>query len=144
MAVGAILCRTYARSRVRKMRIESLAAVTFGRKCLLLRVDPLAICILRADHDRARRSDHGHVISFDRAIDPEHEDIIAYDLRIVGREVPVRDAFELILRDALVSFHGQMTSETTRRPGGVTNLAIHRGVIVREFYPSLFRREVVS
>ena len=53
MAVGAVLRCADAAGRVREMRIERLAAVTFGGNCLLLRINPFAIRILRADHDRA-------------------------------------------------------------------------------------------
>ena len=67
-----------------------------------------------------------------RSVDPEHEHVVAHDLRIVGRVVPIGDAFEFILRHTLVRFHREMAAETTRRPRGVTDLAIHRAVAVRE------------
>ena len=132
MAVGAILGRADAAGGVRKMRIERLAAVAFGGNGLLLRINPFAIRVLRADHDRARRTNHRHAVLLYRAVDAEHENVVAHDLRIVGREIAIGDAFEFIQRHALVRFHRQMTAETTGRPGGVTDLAIHRAVIVRE------------
>ena len=132
MAVGAVLGRADAARGVREMRIERLAAVAFRRNRLLLRVNPFAIRILRADHDRARRADHCHAIFLHRPVDAEHENVVAHDLRIVGGEIAVGHAFEFVLRHALVRFHRQMTTETTRRPRGVTDLAIHRAVIVRE------------
>ena len=139
MAIGAILGRADTRGRMREMRIKRLAAVTFGRKCLLLRINPFAVLILRADHDRARRAYHRHPLFLHGAVDAEHEDVVAYDLWIVGCEISVGDAFEFILRYALVRFHRQMTAETARRPRCVTDLAIHRRVVVREFDAPFFR-----
>ena len=140
MAVLAILRRPDAARGVREMRIESLAAVAFRGKRLLLRINPLAIGILRADHDRARGTNHRHAILFHRAVEPEHENVVAHDLRIVGRKIAIGHAFEFVLRDALVRFHRQVTTETTRRPRGVTDLAIHRAVVVRETLAAVFRR----
>src|SRR5437762_686846 len=137
MAIGAILGRADTRGRMREMRIKRLAAVTFGRKCLLLRINPFAVLILGADHDRARRAYHRHPVFLYGAVDAEHEDVVAYDLWIVGCEISVGDAFEFILRYALVRFHRQMTAETARRPRCMTNLAIHRAVIVRERHAPL-------
>ena len=132
MAVGAILGRADAAGGVREMRIEGLAAVAFGRKRLLLRINPFAIRILRADHDRARGTNHRHPILLHGAVDPEHENVVAHDLRIVGGEIAIGHAFEFVLRHALIRFHRQMTTETACRPRGVTDLAIHRAVVVRE------------
>src|SRR5713226_6420213 len=116
MAVGAILGRSNAAGGVREMWIERLTAVSFRRKSLLLRINPFPIRILRADHDRARRANHRHSVFLHRAVDPEHEDVIAYHLRIVSREISVGDAFEFVLGYALVRFHRQMAAETTCRP----------------------------
>ena len=96
MAVGAILRRADAARGVREMRIERLAAVAFGADGLLLRVNPFAIRVLRADDHRARRTDHRHPVLLHRAVDAEHEDVVAHDLRIVGGEVAVDHAFELV------------------------------------------------
>src|SRR6202011_3082769 len=46
MAVGTILGRADAARRVGEVRIERLTAVTFRRKSLLLRIDPLTIRVL--------------------------------------------------------------------------------------------------
>ena len=132
MAVGAILRRADAAGGVREMRIERLAAVAFRGNGLLLRINPFAIGVLRTDHDRARGTEHRHAILLHRAVDAEHENVVAHDLRIVGGEVAVGHAFEFVLRHALVRLHRQMTAETARRPRGVTDLAIHRAVVVRE------------
>src|ERR1700730_12523572 len=116
MAVGAILRRADARSRVREVRVECLAAIAFSRKCLLLRINPFAVRVLRTDDDRARGADHGHAVLLYRAVDAEHEDVVAHHLWVVGSEVSIGHAFEFILRDALVGFHRQVTTETTRGP----------------------------
>src|SRR5438552_8877169 len=119
MAVGAIFCRADAARGVREMRIKRLPTVTFSGKSLLLRVNPLAIGILRADHDRARRADDRHAVFLHRPVNPEHEDVVAHDLWIVGREIAIGYTFKLILRDAMVRFHLQMESEAARCTGGV-------------------------
>ena len=116
MAIGAALGCADAARGVREMRIERLAAVTFRGNGLLLRINPFAIRILRADHDRARRADHRQSILFHRAVDAEHENVVAHDLRIVGGEIAVGDAFKFVLRRPLVRVHRQMATETTRRP----------------------------
>jgi len=140
MAVLAVLRRPDAARGVREMRIESLAAVAFPGNGLLLRIDPLAIGILRADHDRARGTDHRHAILFHRTIEPEHENVVPHDLRIVGGVISIGHAFEFILRYPLIRFHRQVTAETTRCPRGVTDLTIHRAIVVRETLATIFRR----
>ena len=126
MAVSTIFCRADAARGVREMRIERLTAVTFRRKRLLLRINPLAVSVLRTDHDRARRTNHRHPIFLYRGVDSEHENVVAHDLRIVSREISIGDAFEFILRHVLIGFHRQMATETARRPRRVADLAIHR------------------
>ena len=49
---------------VREVRIEGLAAVAFRANGLLLRINPLAIRVLRTDDHRARRADHRHAGCF--------------------------------------------------------------------------------
>src|SRR5204863_7944346 len=51
----------------------------------------------------------------------------------------VRRGLESILRRTLVCLHRQMTTETARRPRGVTDLAIHRRIIMRETCAALLR-----
>ena len=139
MAVGAILRRPDTAGGVREMGIEGLPAVTFRGEGLRLGVNPFPILILRADHDRAGRTQHRHAVFLHRAVDPEHENIVAHYLRIVGGEVPVHRALELVLRHALVRLHREMAAETAGGPRGVADLAIHRAVVVREFHPALAR-----
>src|SRR6267143_4516078 len=122
MAVGAILGCAEAGCRVREMRVERLTAVTFGGKSLLLRINPFAVRVLRANDNRARRTNDRHPVFLHRAVNAEHENIVAHDLWIVGRVIPIGDAFEFVLWHTLVRFHRQMTTETTRCPRRVTDL----------------------
>ena len=133
MAVGAILGRADAAGRVREMRIERLAAVTFGGKCLLLRVNPFAIRVLRTDHDRARRTNHRHAIFLHRAVDAEHENVVAHDLRIVGREIPVGDAFEFILRQRVDSLSSADDNRNNSWPTRCDRSGNPSRIVVREF-----------
>ncbi len=142
MAIGAILRRPDAAGGVREMRVEGLAAVAFGGDGLRLRVDPFAVLVLRTDHDRAGGTDHGHAVLLHRAVDPEHEDVVAHHLRIVGGEVAIHHAFVFVQRHALVRLHRQMATEAARRPRGVADLAIHRAVVVREMDASARRRAI--
>ncbi len=101
---------------MREMRIECLATVAFGAHGLLLRIDPLTICVLRTDDHRARRTQHGQTMVLHHAVNSQLENIIAHDLRIVGRVVACRLALEFVERHALVCPHRQMTTEAARRP----------------------------
>ena len=116
MAVGAILCRADAAGGVREMRIEGLATVTFRREGLLLRVNPLAVRVLRTDHDCAGGAQDSHSVFLHRSVDSEHKHVVAHNLRIVGGEVPIANAFELILCDSLVRLHRKVAAETARGP----------------------------
>ena len=78
------------------MRVECLAAVSVAAHGLLLRIDPVAILRLRTDDDGARRANHREPVLFYRAINAEHEDIIAHDLRVVGGEIAINRALEFV------------------------------------------------
>src|SRR6266478_1513326 len=121
--MSAVLCGANAAGRVRKMRIERLAAVTLRGDRLLLGINPFAIGILRTDDDRARRTNHREPIALHRSVNTELKDIIADDLRIVGGEVARGGPFILVERRALICLHRQMTAETTRGPRGMADLA---------------------
>src|SRR5207247_9206923 len=118
-----IFCGADAAGRVRKMRIERLAAVTLRGDRLLLGINPLAIGILRTDDDRARRTDHREPIALHRSVNPELKDIIADDLGIIGGEVARGDSFKLVERRALICLHWQMAAEATGGPRGMADLA---------------------
>ena len=96
MAVSTVLRCANAARRVWEMRVERLTAVTLSRNGLLLRINPFAIRILRADHDRAGRSNHRHPISLHCAVFAEHENVVTHDLRIVSREVSISYTLEFI------------------------------------------------
>ena len=116
MAIRAILRRANTACRVRKVRVKSLAAVAFGTHRLLLRIDPVAVLVLRTDNNRTRRPDDGEPVLFNGAVDAKHEYIVAHDLRIVSRKIAVNDSFELIQRHPLIRLHREMTAKTARRP----------------------------
>ena len=123
MAIGAVLGGADAAGRVRKMRIERLAAVAFSGDGLLLRVNPFAIRVLRANDDGARRTNHREPIALHRSVDAELEDVVTDDLGIIRREVARGDPFILVERRALIRLHGQMTAEATGGPRGMADLA---------------------
>ena len=50
VTIRAVFRRAFAARSVREVRVERLAAVTLGAHRLLLRIDPLAIAILRTDN----------------------------------------------------------------------------------------------
>src|SRR4051794_1450018 len=111
MAIGAVLGCSDTAGGVWKVGVERLAAVSFGRKRLLLRIDPFPVRILRAHHPRAGGTDHRHSVLFHRSIDPKHEYVVPDHLRIVGGVIPISNAFEFVLRYSLIGLHRQMTSE---------------------------------
>ncbi len=96
MTIGAIFCRADSARGVGKMRIECLSAVTFGRNRLGLGINPFAVLILRADHDRARRTDHSHPVFLHAAVNAEHENVVPDDLRIIGCKIAVGNALKLV------------------------------------------------
>src|SRR5437899_12823154 len=98
------------------MRIECLAAVAFSGDGLLLRVNPFAIRVLRADDDAARRTNHREPIALHRSVDAELEDVVTDDLGIVGGEVARGDAFILVEGCALIRLHRQVTAKATGGP----------------------------
>src|SRR4051794_26327638 len=109
---------------MREMWVVSLAAVAIAADRLDLRIDPLAVLVLRGDDDRAGGANHGHSVLFHRPIDAELEDIVADHLRIVAGKVPIDDAFKLILHHPLVRLHREMAAKAARRPGRMADLAV--------------------
>ena len=116
MAVGAVLGRPHAAGRVRKVRIESLAAITIPAHRLLLRIDPVPVLVLRADDHRARGSNHREPVLLHRAINAKHEHIVAHDLRVIGCKIAIHHALILVQWHALVCLHRKVTAKATRRP----------------------------
>ena len=121
------------------MRIVSLTAVTFRADRLLLRINPFAIRVLRADDDRARRAQHGEAIALVTRVHAELEDIVAHDLWIVAGEIARGRAFKFVRRHALVRAHRQMTAETTCRPGRMAYLAADVRIVMRQITRTFFR-----
>src|SRR4029077_537215 len=59
---------------------ERSAAQTFGGDRLLRVINPVAILILRADENRARRTNRRYTMAGDSTVDAEHESVIAKHL----------------------------------------------------------------
>ena len=132
VTIRAIFCGAFPAGGVGEVRVKGLAAVAIAADGLLLGVDPFPIGVLGADDHRAGGADDREAMFFDRGIDPEHKDIVANDLGVIGDEITIDIAFVFIEGDAGIGLHGEMTSEAAGCPGGVTDLAIHGGVAVGE------------
>ena len=118
--------------RVRHVRVERLTREPFGRHGLLLRVDLLTAGVLGADDDRARRTHRRDPVAGHRAVDAEHEDIVAQHLEVIRRPVPRRRAFVVQHRPLLVRGLRQMAAEAARHPRRVAGVAGHSRVGVRQ------------
>ena len=117
---------------VRHKRAEGRAAESFGGNSLLHVINPVAILILRTDHDGARGTHRGHAMAGHRAIDSEHETVVAQYLKIVAGPVARGQAFVVQHGLALVGHHRKMAAETIRGPGGVAGITGHAAVGVRQ------------
>ncbi len=129
VAVGALLCLRGS-YRVREMRIEGLTAESGSRNGRLLDVKVLSIGILRAQHDRTRRShgsDENRVLapSPHGAMNSHDELIIASHLRVVGGPVSSLFAFEVIAGLAPVGLDRHVTACAAWGPGEMARVASH-------------------
>ena len=101
---------------VREVRVEGLAAVPLAGDGLLLRVDPLAVQVLRAHQHRARRAHGRDAVPLHGPVAPQHEDVVAQHLVVVLRPVAREVALVVEQRPALVGAHGQVAAEAARHP----------------------------
>ena len=132
MAIVASLCLLRAHG-VREVRAESLTAVTFFGDRLLLRVNPLAILILRGHQYRASRSHRSVSLSGHGAVTPKQKNVVSQSLKIVRGPVPkVRLALVVKHRALLIGLHLQVTAVTTGRPRKMAGVASHAAVGMRE------------
>ena len=83
VAIRTIFRRADAARGVREMRIERLAAIALGADGLLLRINPLAVRVLRADDHGGRRTQNRQAVGLHRAVNAQLENIVAHDLRVV-------------------------------------------------------------
>src|SRR5689334_16854744 len=64
MAIRTVPCRSHSAGGMRKMRVKSLPAVSFGGNSLLLGIIPFPVLVLRADNDCAGGPDDGQAVAF--------------------------------------------------------------------------------
>ena len=108
------------------------AGETGRRDCLLRVVEPVAIRILRTHEDGAGGTRGSDAVAGDSAVDAEHVDVVAKDLKVVTGVIARGEAFVVKHGLARVSCHLQMTAEAGGRPGGVAGIASHGGIGVGE------------
>src|SRR5262245_66687220 len=99
------------------MRTESRSAITFGGDGLLLGVDPFAVRVLRTDQNRAGGTHGSEPAAGDRAVAPEHKNVVTQCLEVVRNPV-ARILFSLVVkhRPFLIRLLFQMAAVTARRP----------------------------
>ncbi len=98
--------------RVRHVRAERVAAEALGGDRLLLRVDRLAVVVVRADVDGARRAGRDDAVAGHVAVAGQHEDVVAQRLEVVGRPVAASSSPSLCsMRHLLVGLLRQVAAE---------------------------------
>ena len=112
--------------------LNAVPAESFGGNGLLHVVNPVAILILRTDQDRAGRAHRRDAMAGDRAVDAQHEAIVAQDLKIVRGPIAREQAFVVQHGLALIGRHGEMAAKTIGRPRGMAGVAGHAAIGVRE------------
>ncbi len=131
VAIAALL-GFFGANGVRHEGAESLAGKTGSGNSLLRVVEPVAVRVLRTDENRAGRARGGDAMAGDGAVDAEHVDVVAKDLKIVAGVVARGEAFIVEHGLARVGGHLQVAAEAGGRPGGVAGVAGHRGIGVGE------------
>src|SRR5690606_26078574 len=128
VAAGLGLGRAH---RMREVRGERLAGEADRTDRRLLDIDPLAVDVGRAQHQRARRANRRYLVAFGGLVLAELEHFVARDLRVVRREVPGR--FTIVAMDAAlpVGFDRQVAAAATRGPREVAGEARHLLFAVR-------------
>src|SRR6185369_17726233 len=111
---------------------EGRPAEPARRRRLLLRVEPLAVLVLRGDDDGAGGAGGGDAVAADRAVLGQEVDVVAQGLEVVGSPVAADATLVVQVRLLLVRLHGEVAAEATRRPRGVAGEAAHLVVGVRE------------
>ena len=105
-------------------RERRAAEAARGRR-LLLRVDPLAVLVLRGDDDGAGGAGGGDAVAADRAVLGQEVDVVAQGLEVVGRPVAAVPALVVQVRLLLVGLLREVAAEAARRPRGVAGEAAH-------------------
>ena len=101
---------------VRNERAECLAGKTRRGNGLLLIIEPLTIRILRTDQHRARRTGRSNAVPGNSAIDAEHVNVVAQNLKVVAGVIPGGETFVMQHTAFCVGGHLQMAPEACRRP----------------------------
>ncbi len=123
MAVRAHLGLAPSADRVRVEGRERGAGEPLRGDGLLLRVEPLAVLVLRVDQHRARGADRRHVVAVRGRVVAQHEDVVAQRLEVVLGVVARVGALEVEVGLLAVRRHRQVAAEARRDPGGVARLA---------------------
>ena len=117
--------------RVRVVRRHRLRAVAGCRDRRLLGVDPLAVDVLRAQHQRRGGAHRRDLVVLDRAVDAEHVDVVARDLRVVGRVVAREAALVAVALGAPVRLDRKVAAAAARGPRAMAGVAQHLVLAVR-------------
>src|SRR5580700_6503226 len=133
MTVAALL-RFFGANGVRNECAEGLPGESRSGNSLLRVVEPVAVRILRTYEDGAGGARGGDAMAGDSAVDAEHVDVVAKDLKIVAGIVARGKAFVVKHGLAGVGRHLQMTAEAGGCPRRVAGVASHGGIGVREMF----------
>src|SRR5258708_20142279 len=131
MAVTALFCFSGAH-RVGDERGESLAGERRRGNRLLRVVKPIAIGILRADQYGTRRSRRGHAMTSHRAVDTQHINVVAQNLKVVAGVILCEESFVVQHGLARISSHLQMAAEASGRPRGMAGITSNAAVRIVE------------
>ena len=71
----------------------------------MLRIDPLAVLVLRADQHGRRGAHRRNTVAGHGAVTPEHEDVVAQNLKIVLRKVSGLAAFVVPVGHLTIRLH---------------------------------------
>ena len=138
--VVVVLCRKVAigtglglfrAHRVGEVGRKGLAGITRGRDRRLLDIDPFAIDVGGAEHQRARRADGCDLVALGRHVHAQLVHLVARDLRVVCREIAGHFPFVAVALGLPVRLDRQVTAPAACRPGQVAGEAGHLANLVR-------------
>ena len=101
---------------MRKVRRESLRAVTAARDRGLLDINTFAVRIGRGQYQCRRGAHRGYAFTFDLAALAELEHLVACDLRVIGGEITRLSAFEMLAFGLVVGLDRQVTTGAAGGP----------------------------
>ena len=115
--------------------LKAMPRIALGRDRLLLDVDRLAVGVVRADVDRARRAGRADPVAGHVAVAGEHEDVVAQRLEVVRRVVARHVAVVVELRHLDVGLLRQVAAEAARVPRRVAGDAAHVALLYARSCP---------